>query len=577
MDAIYWRIRIISILFILFGLVIIYRLFYWQILKGKQLSDIAQTQYFSQTEISSSRGEILSSDGFPLVTNRRTYLLYALLNKIKKTPTEIAQKLSPFLTPNRSEDKEENKKELKNTESSLKSQLMQQDLIWTVLGRRVLPEDKEKIESLGIEGLGFEKEEIRFYPEASMAANLLGFVGKNKEGRDIGYFGLEGFYDLELRGRPGIINQEKDAGNKPILFGSFLSREEKDGQTLILHLDRAVQFTVEEKLQKAISKYGAKSGSVIILDPETGGVLALASFPSYDPVKYFEENDDLFKNPLIAETYEPGSTAKVLVTAAALDNKSIKKDDICPICTGPVKIDKYTIRTWNDEYHPDSTITQIIENSDNIGMIFIAKKLGIDSFWEYLKKFGFGEKTNIDLQEEISGVLKPKNKWGEIDLATASFGQGIAITGIQMARAVAAIANGGVLMEPHVVSKILDDKKEVNIKPKKIREVIKPESAREITDIMVNAVEKGEAKWSKIKGYKIAGKTGTAQIPVAGHYDEEKTIASFVGFAPAYKPKFVILVKLREPSSSPWAAETAAPLFFEITRNLLVYYGIQPE
>jgi len=577
MDVIHWRIRIVSIFFVAFIAVIIYRLFYWQIIDGRRLSMIAQSQYFSQTEISSSRGEILSSDNFPLVTNKRVYLLYALLNKIKRTPADIAQKLAPFLITKGTEDDKENKKELEAIENSLKNKLEQQDLVWAALARKVSPENKGKIEALEIEGLGYEGEETRFYPEASMAAQLLGFVGKNQEGRDVGYFGLEGFYDLELRGRHGIINQEKDAGNKPILFGSFLSREKKDGQTLVLHLDRSVQFIVEEKLQKAISKYGAKSGSVVVLDPKTGGVLALVSFPSYDPAQYFEEDKDLFKNPLIAETYEPGSTAKVFVVAAALDNKSINEDDLCPICTGPVKIDKYTIKTWNDEYHPNSTITEIVENSDNIGMIFIARELGIDAFWEYFKKFGFGEKTNIDLQEEVSGVFKTKDEWGEIDLATASFGQGFAVTGIQMARGVAAIANDGFLVEPHVVAKILDGKREINIKPKEIRRVIKSESAKTITDIMVNAVDKGEAKWLKIKGYKIAGKTGTAQIPVAGHYDEEKTIASFVGFAPADKPRFVILVKLEEPSSSPWAAETAAPLFFEITKDLLLYYGIQPD
>ena len=223
-------------------------------------------------------------------------------------------------------------------------------------------------------------------------------------------------------------------------------------------------------------------------------------------------------------------------------------------------------------------MTKVLERSSNVGMVYVGRKLGKEKLIGFMKQFGLGAPTGIDLEEETSPELRPERAWSEIDLATASFGQGIAVTPIQMIRAVGALANNGALMEPHVVASIVDERgKAVDIKPKKVRQVISPSTARIITEMMVAAVDNGEAKWAKPKGYRIAGKTGTAQIPVAGHYDEDKTIASFVGFAPADNPRFVMLVTLREPSSSPWGSETAAPLFFTISRDLFTYWGIPPQ
>ncbi|KKQ78481.1 MAG: Peptidoglycan glycosyltransferase [Candidatus Daviesbacteria bacterium GW2011_GWF2_38_6] len=312
------------------------------------------------------------------------------------------------------------------------------------------------------------------------------------------------------------------------------------------------------------------------MDPKTGAILALASFPSYDPIKYFSFSSDYYKNPIVADTYEPGSTFKVLVMAAALNEELVEPDTTCDICNGPVQLGGFAIRTWNNKYYPDTTMKDVIIHSDNTGMVFTGMKLGLDKFHEYLENYGFGEPSDIDLQDESSPDLRPKDEWREIDLATASFGQGIAITPIQMVRAVASIANGGYLMEPHVVREIKDEKNTFEIKPKMIRQVIKENTAKIMTEMMVKAVDEGEAKWAKPKGFKIAGKTGTAQIPVAGHYDPNKTIASFVGFAPADDPKFVMLVLYNQPSSSIFGSETAAPTFFEIAKELFVYYKIAP-
>jgi cell division protein FtsI/penicillin-binding protein 2 len=262
--------------------------------------------------------------------------------------------------------------------------------------------------------------------------------------------------------------------------------------------------------------------------------------------------------------------------SAALDLSVVDPNTKCS-CDGPRQIGGYEISTWNKKYYPDSTMTEIIQHSDNVGMTFVSEKLGIDKFYDYIAKFGFGKPTKIDLQEESQGSIRPKDQWREIDLATASFGQGLAVTPIQMVQAVCAIANGGKLISPKVVIKIKDGGKEEEIKPDFERQVVNPKTASQITEMMVNAVEKGEAKAYAPKGYKIAGKTGTAQIPVAGHYDSNKTIASFIGFAPAYDPKFVMLVRFSQPSSSPYGSETAAPTFFEIAKELFTYFGIPPS
>lgn len=555
------RLKIIRALFLVLGLSVTARLFYWQVLASDSLAKLAQIQHSSRNELPARRGQIYTSDNFPLVQNQDSFLAYAYLPDIRLPPGEIADQLAVNLATD---------------SAQFLTKLTRTDTAWVPLAKKLSPGQKESLAQLNLAGLGFDVEPIRLYPEASAAAHLLGFLGSNTTGQPQGYFGLEGFYDLELRGRPGRLVQEKDAAGRPIPLGNVGGFPAQDGRGLKLHLNRAIQLKVEDLLRRGIDRYGAVAGEVAIMDPRTGAVLALAAWPQYDPLNYAQFDTSLYPNPLVASAYEPGSTFKVLVMAAAIDAGVVKPDTRCDICAGPLQIDKYTIKTWNNEYHPDITMTEVIQRSDNIGMVFVGRQLGQDKLWNYLDKFGIGQKTGIDLQEETTPKLRPKPGWGQVDLATASFGQGIAVTGIQMLRAVSAIANGGELVEPHLVNQVLGDRT-LTIPAKTVRRVISSPAARIITDMMVNAVNSGEAQWTKIKGYKIAGKTGTAQIPVAGHYDEEKTIASFVGFAPADNPQFAMLVKLREPQSSPWAAETAAPLWMSLARFLFFYYNIPPD
>ncbi len=573
------RISFIKGAILLGWIVILSRLFYWQILSNTTLSVEAQSQRTSTQLIPADRGSILASDGYSIVTNEPEFLLYAYKPQLEITPNQISLQLANLLTDPNPKDATEAAKPLEQrinqTHQDILAKLSDDQKQWIPLWRHLKKDQKQAIDKLKIIGLGFDQETVRYYPEASMSAHLLGFVSKDEQGNPQGYFGLEGYYDRELRGKAGKINQETDATGKPILIGLFNKNPGRQGRDLKLHLDRTLQNLIEKQLQKGIEVYGAASGEVIIMQPHTGAILAMASWPSYSPDNFVDYQTSLYKNPLIANTYEPGSTFKVITMAAAIEEGVIEPNTHCDsTCDGPVTIGKFTIRTWNNEYNPGQTMTEVLARSDNTGMIFTAFKLGKYQFIDYLEKFGFGQATGIDLQEETVPTLR--KKWGDIDVATTSFGQGIAVTGIQMVQAVSAIANGGNLMEPQVVSQVIDQKTN-DIKPKVIRQVISKQTADKVTQMMIESAHHGEAQWTALKNYQIAGKTGTAQIPIAGHYDAEKTIASFVGFAPANDPEFVMLVKLTEPTSSPWAAETAAPLWYQIANEALIYLKVPPK
>lgn len=554
------RITIVLVFFIALYSLVILRLFYWQVVRAEDLQDLSRQQSTQSLVVDSARGEILASDGFPLATNKPTFLVYANPKQISDRES-VAQKLSPILS---------------RDEATI-SALLKQNLFWVRLKSRIEADEKDKIEKLNIPGVGFEEESLRYYPEASMAAHMVGFVGKDNYGEDHGYFGVEGYYDKQLEGRPGRLYVVKDALGNPVITDV---REEKkiDGRTIQLTLDRSVQYIADRELQDGVKKYGADGGSVLIMDSKTGQILAASSVPNFDPQHYYDFNQNAYRSPIIASLYEPGSTFKVLVMAAGIDAGKVKADTRCDACAGPVKIDGYSIKTWDDKYFPNTTMTDVIMHSDNTGMVFVARKLGLDLFLDYLDKFGIGKTTGFDVQGEAAGLIRDPDSWHDIDLATASFGQGISMTPLQLVTAVNSIANDGKMMKPYIVSTIkTEDGKEIHIKPIVAGTPISKTTSEVMTWMMVNAVEKGESQWTKLDGYKVAGKTGTAQIPVAGHYDPKQTNASFVGFFPAEDPKITMLVVINKPKSSIYGAETAAPIFFNITRELANYYNIKPQ
>ena len=554
------RLILILVFFVIFYLVTLSRLFYWQVVKAQTLREAGKAQSTESLVTTAKRGDILFNDNYPMATNNVSYLLYANPKKVDST-NRYAQLLSPILQID---------------EATLSARLSE-NLYWVSLQSRLNSDQKEQIEGLKLDALGFEQQTERYYPEASMAAHLIGFVGKNQDGQPQGYFGLEGYYERQLRGRPGSLYMIKDSLGNPILTDI---REEKkiDGRTLISSIDRSIQYSADTELKNGLEKYEAESGSVIIMDSKTGRILATSSYPNFDPQKYWEFPGASYTSPIVSDLYEPGSTFKVLVMAAAIDAGLVTPDTKCDTCAGPVPIDNYEIKTWDDKYFPNTSMTDVIVHSDNTGMVFVGKKLGVDRFTSYSQKFGLGSLTGIDIQGETTEDLRPVKDWHDIDLATASFGQGISLTPIQLVTAVNSIANGGKLMKPSVISQIItEDGKKINLTPEIRDQAISPTTAKVMTWIMVDAVENGEAKFAKIPNYKIAGKTGTAQIPVAGHYDPTNTNASFVGFFPAEDPKITMLVIVNKPKTSIYGAETAAPIFFAIARDLIQYYNIQPS
>ncbi len=556
-----WRYKTAFLGILVLFLFVIIRLFYWQVVKASELSQLAQKQYGTTIKLTPQRGLIKTSDGFPIASNKITYLLFANPKEVKNKEQTSAYLASVL-----------------NTNLASISASLLQDKFWVPVKYGVSLETKQKIEKENLSGIGFDSSYDRFYPEASMAAQVLGFVGKDDQGSDKGYFGLEGYYDRLLKGKEGLAIEVHDAFGRPILAKMNQSAGEVDGQNLILSIDRSIQFIAEKKLKQGIDNYGAISGMVGIMEPKTGQILAMASFPNFDQRSYQDFSDELYKNPFISDLYEPGSTFKPIVMSSALNSKLVKPDTKCTACAGPVTVSDYDIHTWNDKYIPNITMTEVIQHSDNTGMVFVAQKLGLDRMLDYLNTFGIGQTSGIDLQGEVFAPLRPKNQWYAVDLATTGFGQGISVTPIEILNAISTIANGGTRMEPHMVEAIESpDGSLVRIPPKALDSPITSETARVMTEIMVNAVNKGEASWVRLKGYRIAGKTGTASIPIQGHYDSTQTIASFVGFAPADQPKFVMLVILNRPSTSIYGAETAAPIFFNIAKSILEYYRISPE
>lgn len=588
------RLKILAVIFLLFGFLILGRLFTWQIIQGETLAISARSQQQITSDIPASRGAILASDNFPLASSSTSWLIWASRPKIKE-PEKIAKKLAPFLVTETQVDEDMVKMasysgEARPATAEPKSKaeaiiveeerlfklLTKTDVVWVALKQKVDRKIKEEIDTLNIEGLGFDPQESRSYPEQKMASHLLGFVGVDAGGFDKGYFGLEGFYNLTLQGSRGEKAWEKDASGRPILIGDGTSVSPLNGVTIKTHIDRTVQYIIEKHLKDGVEKYKALGGSVIVMRPKDGAILGISSFPGFDPKHFNIFENSRFADPAVTMSFEPGSIFKVLVMAAALDTKAVESDTKCDDCDGPRQIAEYSIDSGTKQYYPETTMSDVIFHSDNVGMVWVSERLGHEKLYNYLTAFGVGQSTGIDLQGEIAPNLRKKDEWRLIDLATASFGQGVVVTGIQMVRAVGVIANNGIIVTPQVVDSLIGDSWEDKIEAKIGDRVISEKATSQITEMMVRNVDLRE-DWDKPEHIKIAGKTGTAQVPIAGHYDPDKTVASFIGFAPAQNPEYVMLVSLKDPQAAPFASQTAAPLWFAISKELLPYLGAQPN
>lgn len=542
------------------------RFFSLQIIQHGFYTALAQGQHSIFQKLFPERGEILARepDGslFPLATNRDLNLLYAVPTQVEK-PDQAAKALAPLLGL---------------TEDELVPRLSKPNDIYEPLAHELSDEQREKIEALNLKGIAFAPERVRFYPDGPTAAHLLGFWGFSGDERK-GQYGLEGYFENELKGEAGHLAAERDAGGRLIPVGNQSFVPAKNGDDIILTIDRTAQYKACSALSAAVLKHGASGGSLIILDPKTGKIMALCGAPSFDPNNYRDANDiAVYLNPAVSTTYEPGSVMKAITMAAAVDQAKVTPDATYTD-EGSRVIGNYTIKNSDGKAHGVQTMTQVLEESLNTGAIFAMEQIGADVFRRYLQNFGFGVKTSISLEGESAGNISSLNQKGDIYPATASFGQGITTTPLQIAQAFAVIANHGVLMRPYLIDEVMKPGNvSVKTKPEEIRQVISSKTATTVSAMLVNVVKNGHGKRAGVPGYFIAGKTGTAQVPSKDRagYDPNKTIGTFAGFGPVEDPRFVMVVKIDEPKDVQFAESSAAPLFGDVATFLLHYLNVPP-
>lgn len=549
-------------------LLLIGRFFQLQVLDHRMYEVLASDQHEIQSVIVPRRGTIFvrdQTDGdlHPIARDRDSWLLYAVPREMK-FPLETAKRVA---------------ERFGLVEEDLIKIFSVSNTVYAPLLKDVSFEKIEQLRTDPIRGIGVTKGQIRSYPEAHIGGHVLGFVAMNDAHERVGRYGIEGAFHVALAGKRGTLETEKDASGRRIPIGTTKLVEAVDGSDVILTIDRAIQYEACHKIEEGVKRYEAKSGSIVVMDPATGAVIAMCSTPDFSPERYGDiDRLDVLNNPVVSYQYEPGSIFKPFTMAAGIDAGKIT-DRTTYVDTGEEVIDGHSIRNSDKQAHGLQTMTQVLEKSLNTGTIFVQRLLGRETFVEYMRKFGFGEKTGIELPNEAKGDVAAFNKKGKIFAATASFGQGISFTPLQMAAAFGALANGGELMKPYIVEEIREsDGRSKRTEPQMVRRVIAERTAKLVSAMMVNVVENGHGKRAGVPGYYVAGKTGTAQIAGSdGTYLEGETIGSFAGFAPATHPKFVMLVKIDRPKAVQFAESSAAPLFGEMAKFLLNYYHIPPE
>ena len=552
------RVRIIMIgtIFGLLFLTVVGRAFYLQILQHENLVKKADKQHQHRVELTPARGSILDRNGTTLAESIHMDSCYAEPRRIKDVDG-TAGVLAPMLGIPKSE---------------LVARLsVNKSFIW--IERWLAPEVATRVKNMKLPGIGFAPESKRFYPNMEIAAHVVGFTGRDPNGLE----GIELKYDSTILGNTGYMITERDALGRNIAIMNTVIKDSSPGKSVILTLDKTIQFIAEKELAKAVTENNAKSGMALVMESDTGKVLAMANYPTFNPNAYSRYSLAQLRNHVVTDSFEPGSTFKVFTIAAAVDSGTVKPTDMYNCENGTYRIADRTIH--DDHPHSRLTVSEIIKYSSNIGSAKIGFKMGEEKLSSYLRNFGFGGRTGIDLPGESSGSLK--KHWYGIDLATTSFGQGVSLSAIQLTTALSAIANGGNLMRPYLVEQILDDNGTVvqKFEPQVVRRVISPETALKVTKMMETVTgEGGTGTKAALDGYRVAGKTGTAQkVDPVTHTYSSKRIGSFVGFVPADKPKLTIAVIIDEPQGVKYGGVVAAPAFRGIAQNSLAYLKIQPS
>lgn len=538
------------------GLVLAGQLVRWQVIEHETFVRLAQAEHRQQQLIPPQRGEIYDRNHFLLAADTTQY--------------EIAINPPMIVDPEATADRLQNLFGLPRQELL---DILTSDQPWLPLTRHAPQEVGETLLDWDITGLDIIPRAKRTYPEGSLAAHTLGFVNDNNDG----FYGLEGYYDAILRGQAGVHRTDRGPFGTVIPFGSGQYAPARKGATLVLTLDRTIQYIVEKQLADALAQYDAESGVILVMDPRSGAILASASLPGYNPNNFAEAHDQLFQDPVVSEQYEPGSVFKILTMAAGLD-AGVVTPGATVYDAGVIEVGGRTIFNWDRQAYGTVDMTTVLAKSLNVSAAQIAIMLGKDRFYTYMRRFGLGRITGIDLASEGPGTMKtPQDaSWYESDLGANSFGQGIAVTPLQMATAVAAIANDGLLMKPYLVATIIEDGRARTVQPTVVRRAVSADTANILTQMLADALLQ-ENSAALLPGYQVAGKTGTAEIPVPGGYHPQLTIASFVGYFPIDDPQILALVILHKPKVSRWGGQTAAPTFRRLAEDLVRVLDIPPD
>jgi cell division protein FtsI (penicillin-binding protein 3) len=559
LQGIQFRLGLARIFFLLLFLVVGGRAFQLQVLQGERLKRLGERQHLKEWIVLPKRGAVFDRAGEPLALSLESQSVYVRPHRIQD-PQAVSRSLAKILNLNFTDVKQK--------------VMSDKPFVW--IKRQIGSPEAEQIQALNADGVGMFYEPNRYYPQGQLAGQLIGFVGRDSEGLE----GLELQYNDYIRGETGSSVTERDALGRRVLVQGVEGLQIPPGGDIQLTLDTSIQHLAEKELEASITKYRGKAGVAIVVEPFTGEVLALANYPSFNPNNFSQQSAQQRRNRAVADSFEPGSTFKTILAAAALEEEVVGKEDLfyCEMGKYP-----YAGKIIHDT-HPYGWLpfSKILQVSSNIGFTKVAEKLKKERYFKYIEKFGFGEGTGVDMPGEVPGLLRKVESWSAIDLATHAFGQGISATPMQMVMAYAAIANGGFLMRPYVVRRVTNPKGDVLLEnqPHVVRRVISEKTSRLLTAMLKEVTnDGGTGMMASVEGFEVAGKTGTAQKADLAHggYATKKRVGSFIGFVPADDPRLVVLVLVDEPEVNVYGGVVAAPVFRNIARGALRHLAVAPQ
>lgn len=558
------RINFVIVIVFLIGGIVLSRLFYLQINQGDFYKAMAQGQQTSLSETQGERGEVSFKNGEVLAMTEKEPYLFISPEEIKEKE-QTAELLSPVI------DKDKN---------TLLSLMNKEGSFYEIVVEKIAADKAGEVNDLGLTGVHIGYKTKRYYPQEVTGSQLIGFINENGEGQ----YGLEGYYNEQLQGKTTLEKTEKNP------YSFLLNMTEKDsinGSDLELTIDYNIQFMAEKVLKEGVDKYDAEGGEIIVMDPNSGKIIAMAQSPDFNPNNYQTAKMEYFQNSCTQKLFEPGSIFKPITMSMAINEKAVTPDTVFDDTLGYKQFGTYKVYNYSNKIWGKVTMTQVLQNSINTGVMYAESQIGHQKFYGYLKNLGLFEDTGIDLAGEVSSsnkeLKKALDQKIEVTFGNVSFGQGVGITPLQMIRAFSTVINGGKLYKPYIVEKITKAGETKEIEPQVVREnVVTQETSIQLRQMLVNVVEKGFGHLAKINGYWIGGKTGTSQVPYtslgiskSGYSDH--TWQTFMGFAPALDPKFIILVKLNNPTATKTSEYSAVPVFHDLAKYILDYWQIPPD